>query len=233
MEDVNKSYTPIKDWAEDDRPREKLLKNGANALSNSELLAILISTGSGKKSALDLAKEILQIGQNNLIELGKLDLKTLQSVKGIGQAKAITIAAALELGRRRQANDILQKPRINTSREFADYFKALLQDYTHEVFAVVYLNASNKILRYEILSEGGITSTIVDPRIILRNAILEKSTRIVVCHNHPSGSTKPSNADNILTEKLKQAGKLMDISVLDHIIVGEEGFYSYADDGLI
>lgn len=233
MENVNKSYTSIKNWLEDDRPREKLMQNGASALSNSELLAILINTGSGKKSALDLAKEVLKMGNDNLMNLGKLEWKDLLSVKGIGQAKAVTIAAALELGRRRQATGGLKPIRFSSSGAIAEYFKASFQDLTHEVLAVLYLNTSNKFLKSEVLSIGGISGTVADPRIIFRNALLAKAAKVVVCHNHPSGSLKPSQADNALTEKLKKAGELMDICLLDHIIVSEEGYYSYADMGLI
>jgi DNA repair protein RadC len=223
----------IKQWAKDDRPREKLLLNGAENLSNSELLAILIQNGSREKSAVDLAKEVLKLGKDNLSELGRLSIKDLMKIKGIGEAKAITIAAALELGRRRQSTNPLQKTIISTSRDIADYLQARLKDYRHEVFAVLYLNRANKINHFEIISEGGITGTVADPRVILRRALEEDAVNIILCHNHPSGSLKPSRADEQLTSKIKEAARLFDIIVIDHIIVSETGYYSFADEGLI
>ncbi len=223
----------IKHWAKDDRPREKLLLNGAENLSNSELLAILIHNGSREKSAVDLAKEVLKLGKDNLSELGRLSIKDLMKIKGIGEAKAITIAAALELGRRRQSANPLQKTIISTSRDIADYLQARLKDYRHEVFAVLFLNRANKINHFEIISEGGITGTVADPRVILRKALEEDAVNIILCHNHPSGSLKPSRADEQLTSKIKEAARLLDITVIDHIIVSETGYYSFADEGLI
>ena len=233
MENVNKPSTSIKNWAVDDRPREKMLNKGAPALSNSELIAILINNGSKNKTAVELAKEILKLGQDNLNELGKLTLKDFQQIKGIGKAKAITIAAALELGRRRQAASILEKSKIRSSRDIAQYLQASLKDLTHEVFAVVFLNQANKIKHFEIISHGGITATVADPRIILKKALAEEATAIVLCHNHPSGNLQPSNADEELTRKIKEAAALLDIKVIDHIIVSEEGYYSFADEGRI
>lgn len=223
----------IKQWAKDDRPREKLLLNGAKNLSNSELLAILIHNGTRQKTAVDLAKDILKLGRDNLNELGKLSVKDLTKVKGIGEAKAITITAALELGRRRQASASLQKTIIASSRDIAIYLQTLLKDYRHEVFGVLYLNRANKIKRFEIISEGGITGTVADPRIILRKALEEDAVNLVLCHNHPSGSLKPSQADEQLTKKIKDAAIYFDIRVLDHIIVSEEGYYSFADEGIL
>lgn len=223
----------IKHWAKDDRPREKLLLNGAENLSNSELLAILIHNGSREKSAVDLAKEVLKLGKDNLSELGRLSIKELMKIKGIGEAKAITIAAALELGRRRQAANPLQKTIISTSRDIADYLQTRLKDYRHEVFAVLFLNRANKINHFEIISEGGITGTVADPRVILRKALEEDAVNIILCHNHPSGSLKPSRADEQLTTKIKEAARLLDIAVIDHIIVSETGYYSFADEGLL
>jgi DNA repair protein RadC len=233
MENFNKPSTSIKNWAEDDRPREKLLKKGAPALSNSELIAILINNGNKDKSAVDLAKDILKLGHDNLVELGKLTLKDLQKVKGIGEAKAITIAAALELGRRRQAASTLEKPVVRTSREVAEYLQALLKDYTYEVFAVLFLNRANKINHFEIISRGGLTGTVADPKVILKKALEEDAVSIVLSHNHPSGNLKPSRADEDLTHKIKEAARYFDIKVLDHIIVSEEGFYSFSDEGLL
>ena len=223
----------IRQWAKDDRPREKLLFNGAATLSDSELLAILIHKGSREKSAVDLAKEILKLSKDNLSELGKLSVKDLMKVKGVGEAKAISIAAALELGRRRQTSGTLQKKIISTSNDIADYCIAKLRDYRHEVFAVMYLNRANKINHFEIVSEGGITGTVADPRIILKKALEEDAISIILCHNHPSGSLKPSRADEDLTHKIKEAAKYFDIRVLDHMIVSDAGYFSFADEGLL
>ncbi|MBK7375211.1 MAG: DNA repair protein RadC [Chitinophagaceae bacterium] len=233
MENVNKPSTSIKNWAADDRPREKLLSKGPAALSNSELIAILINNGSKTKSAVELAKEILTLGHNNLNELGKLSLKDLKRVKGIGEAKSITIAAALELGRRRQATASLEKPVVRSSKEIAGYLKALIKDYHYEVFAVIFLNRANKINHFEVISRGGITGTVADPRVILKKALEEDATSIVLCHNHPSGNLQPSLADEELTKKIKEAASYMDIKVIDHIIVSEDGYYSFADEGIL
>jgi DNA repair protein RadC len=223
----------IKQWSKDDRPREKLLYSGAENLSHSELLAILIHNGTRQRSALDLAKDVLKLGQDNLVELGKLSIKDLMKIKGIGEAKAITIAAALELGRRRQAASSLSKTLVKTSSDIAAYMQTRLKDYRHEVFAVLYLNRANKINHFEIISEGGITGTVADPRIILRRALEEDAVNLILCHNHPSGSLKPSRADEQLTAKIKEAAKFLDITVLDHIIVSDDGFFSFADEGLL
>ncbi|MEO7585354.1 MAG: DNA repair protein RadC [Ferruginibacter sp.] len=233
MENINKPSTSIKNWALDDRPREKLLLKGTQALSDSELLAILINNGNKEKSAIALAKEILEIGNNNLNELGKLTLNEFQKIKGIGEAKAITIAAALELGRRRHAATHLEKTVIRTSNDLAQYLRANIKDYNYEVFGVVFLNKANKINHFEIISRGGITGTVADPRIILKKALEENATSIVLCHNHPSGNLKPSRADEDLTQKIKQAAKYFDIIVMDHIIVSEEGYYSFSDEGIL
>ncbi len=231
MENIENNKTSIKNWAEDDRPREKMAKHGAEMLSNSELLAIIINNGSKTKSAVELAKEILQLGHNNLDELGKLSLKDLQKIKGIGIAKAISIAAALEIGRRRNAGDVLTRVQVRSSKEIAVYLRSILKDYQHEVFAVLFLNQANKIKNFKIISRGGITGTVADPRIILKQALDEGATSIVLSHNHPSGNLNPSNADKELTQKIKMAASYFDIKVLDHIIVSDEGHYSFADAG--
>lgn len=223
----------IKQWAKDDRPREKLRMKGAENLSHAELLAILINHGTRTRSALDLARDILQLGKNNLVELGKLSVRDLMKVKGIGEAKAITIAAALELGRRRQSLGALEKPVAGSSLEIAAFLQQQLKDLQREVFGVVYLNRANKVNHFEIVSEGGITGTVADPRVILRKALEENAVNIILCHNHPSGSLKPSRSDEQLTQKIKQAASYLDIRVLDHIIVSEDGYYSFADEGLI
>jgi DNA repair protein RadC len=226
MENINKPSTSIKNWAIDDRPREKLLAKGAAVLSDSELLAILINNGNKEKSAVELAKEVLKLGRNNLNELGKLSLKELQKIKGIGEAKAIAIAASLELGRRRHAASALEKTVIKTSKDIAQYLRTTIKDFSYEVFAVLYLNKANKVNHFEIISRGGLTGTVADPRIILKIAI-------ILCHNHPSGNLKPSKADEALTQKIKTAAAYLDIEVMDHLIVSEEGYFSFSDDGLI
>lgn len=233
MENFNKPSTSIKNWSADDRPREKMLAKGIEVLSNSELLAILINNGNKNKTAVDLAKEVLKLGGDNLNKLGKLTLKDFQKIKGIGTAKAITLAAALELGRRRQAAATLDKLIVQSSKDIAQYLRAMLKDFTYEVFAVLFLNRANKINHFEIISRGGITGTIADPRIILKKALEEDATSIVLSHNHPSGSLKPSRADEELTQKIKEAAKYFDIKVIDHIIVSEEGYYSFADSGTL
>ena len=233
MENINKASTSIKNWAVDDRPREKLLSKGAAALSDSELLAILINNGHKERSAVEIAKEILRLGNNNLNELGKLSLKDFQGIKGIGEAKAITIASALEFGRRRQATSALEKTVIRMSSDIAEYLRAIIKDFTYEVFGVMYLNKANKINHFEIVSQGGITGTVADPRIILKRALEQDATSIVLCHNHPSGNLKPSRADEELTNKIKEAARYLDIRVMDHIIVSDEGYFSFADEGIL
>ncbi len=224
----------IKQWAEDDRPREKMMLKGANALSNAELVAILINNGTKDQSAVDVAKSLLQAAGNDLQRLGKMSIKEIRnlSVKGIGNAKAISIAAALELGARRDASE-KKKEVIVHSKDVAEFLKAKLQYEKREVFVVLFLNNANKINHYEIISEGGITGTVVDPRIILRKSLEHNAVNIILCHNHPSGSTKPSSADEMLTQKIKEAAKLFDIKVLDHIIVSDEGYYSFSDSGIL
>jgi DNA repair protein RadC len=207
--------------------------NGAENLSNSELLAILIHHGNKEKTAVDLAKEVLKLGKDNLGELGKLSIKELMKLKGIGEAKAITIAAALELGRRRENTSPRDKTLIKSSQDIARFLQLKFQDYRHEVFAVLFLNRANKINHFEIVSEGGITGTVADPRIILRTALEQDAVNIILCHNHPSGSLKPSRADEQLTVKIKEAARFLDIVVLDHLIVSEDGYYSFADEGMI
>jgi DNA repair protein RadC len=223
----------IKQWAKDDRPREKLLLRGSENLSDSELLAILIHNGSKEKTAVDLGKEVLKLGKNNLNELGRLSVNDLMKIKGIGEAKAITIAAALELGRRRQASASLEKAVVTTSNDMANFLRSVLKDFRHEVFAVVFLNQANKVNHFEVISEGGITGTVADPRVILKKALEQDAVSIILSHNHPSGSLKPSRADEALTLKIKEAAKYFDIRVIDHIIVSEDGYYSFSDEGIL
>jgi DNA repair protein RadC len=223
----------IKQWAKDDRPREKLLLKGAENLSDSELIAILIVNGTKQKSAVELAKEVLKSAKNNLPDLGKLSVKELMKIKGIGEAKAISIVAAMELGRRRQALSYREKEIVKASDDVARYLQTLLKDYRHEVFAVLFLNRANKINHFEIISEGGMTGTVADPRIILKTALEQNAVSLILCHNHPSGSLKPSRADEELTHKIKEASKYFDIKILDHVIVSEDGYFSFADEGLL
>lgn len=223
----------IKNWAEDERPREKLLSKGPAALSDAELLAILISSGTKEKSALDLAREILAFAHNNLQELGRLSIMELKKTKGIGEARAITIAAALEIGRRRQINEGLQRTIVGKSADVAEIAIPLLKDLNHEAFCVFFINQSNKVLRHELLSNGGLTGTVADIRIILKNALLYGANKLIIAHNHPSGSLQPSNADKELTHKLKDAAQMMDIKLLDHIIVAGTNYLSMADEGII
>lgn len=233
MENDKKNSAAIRNWPVDDRPREKMQFKGAAALSNSELLAILINNGNKEKSAVELAKQVMKLGKNNLDELGKLSLKELQTIRGIGSAKAIVIAAALEIGRRRASSAIYEKTTVKASADIASFLRANLKDLSHEVFMAIYLNKSNKILKHKIISSGGLTGTVADPRMILKSALEEGATSIVLCHNHPSGNLRPSVADEILTRKIKDGAALIDIRLVDHIIVSNEGYYSFADDGLL
>jgi DNA repair protein RadC len=228
------STTSIKNWAQDDRPREKMMLKGIESLSNAELIAILINNGTKDMSAVDVAKELLSAVNHDLQHVGKLSVKEILKlkVKGIGEAKAIIIAAALELGVRRDAA-FKKKDVVIHSKDIAEYLKAKLQYKKHEVFAVIFLNRSNKVNHFEIVSEGGITGTVADPRIILKKALSYDAVSLVLCHNHPSGSVKPSRQDEDLTQKIKEAAKFFDILVLDHIIVSEEGYYSFADEGIL
>jgi len=233
MEKLEKSGGSIKNWLADDRPREKMIGKGVQALSDTELLAILINHGQRDRSALDIAKDLLLRVNGNLDELGKMNLSEIRTIKGVGNVKAVAILAALELGRRRYAAAKLPRISVRSSRDIAEYLKISLKDHPHEVFAVVYLNQANKVNRLELVSQGGITGTVADPRVILRKALEEKATSIVLCHNHPSGNLNPSQADKEITQKIKQAAAFMDIRVLDHIIVSDEGYYSFADEGML
>jgi DNA repair protein RadC len=228
-----KKESGIKTWSRHDQPREKLLEKGPQALTDSELLAILIRIGNPQSNAIELAREILKTVQNNLHELGKRPLREIMKTKGIGEAKAMTIAAALELGRRRQSSMSLEKPAVKDSREVAGYLRPKLADYNYEVFGVLYLNQAGRINHFEVMSQGGITGTVVDPRLIFKRALETEAVSIIVCHNHPSGNLKPSKADEILTSKLSEGAKLLDIKLLDHIIVGDNGYFSFADEGLL
>lgn len=223
----------IKSWAEDDRPREKLLSKGPSSLSDAELLAILIGSGTREKSAVDLARELLTLSNNNLNKLGKIGLVELQQVKGIGEARAITIAATMELGRRRQMEAALDQPKIDSAKAAAALLFPLLQDLNHEMFCVLYLNNANRLIKHEMISSGGLTATIVDVRMVLKNALLCQAAGLIVAHNHPSGNNKPSESDKTLTKKIAESAKLMDINLLDHIIIAGKEYVSFADSGLL
>ena len=230
---MNSNINGIKSCAEDDRPRERMLQKGAASLSDAELLAILISSGTRERSALDLARDTLAMAGGNLRELGRLSIQELQKTKGIGEARAITIAAALELGRRRQVAEGLQRNAITQSSDAAEVVMPLLQDLNHEVFCVIYLNQASRIIRYEMLSSGGLTGTVADIRMILKQALLYNANRVILAHNHPSGNLKPSEADKILTSKVKESAELMDIKLLDHLIIAGSQYLSMADEGII
>ena len=223
----------IKNWAEDDRPREKLLQKGKVALSDAELLAILIGSGSRNQSALALCQKILAGAGNSLSELGKLSVTQLTSYTGIGEAKAVTIIAAMELGRRRRTEEALDKKKISSSTSVFELMQPVLGELPHEEFWVIYLNNSNKVIFRLQLSKGGITGTLVDVRLALKKAIELGATSIILAHNHPSGNLSPSTADKQLTQKLKTAGESLDIKILDHLIVTEKSYFSFADEGLL
>lgn len=231
--DKNSAYTSIKKWAEEDRPREKLQLHGKQTLSNAELLAILISTGTKSKSAIDLSREILKKCDNNLNELAKLSVKDLVKIGGIGEAKAITIVSAIELGGRRQVEEVKQKKYIGHSKDIYELFKHKIGDIEHEEFWVLLLNRGLKVLGEKLVSEGGISGVSVDAKRIFKIALDEGAVSIALAHNHPSGNNKPSEEDINLTKKLTQAGKLLDINVIDHIIVTQNNYYSFADEGEI
>lgn len=223
----------IKSWAEEDRPREKLLKNGSRSLSDAELIAILIGSGNLEETAVELSRRILASVDNNLNELGKKSIDSLCSFKGIGDAKAITIVAALELGKRRKEADVFSKKAVTTSNDAFEYFVPLIGDLVHEEFWIMLLDRGNKIQDSFRISQGGISGTVIDVRIILKPAIEKQSSSIILCHNHPSGTLQPSQADRQITSKIKDAAKLMDISVLDHVIIGQNKYFSFADEGIL
>ncbi|MDX1278442.1 DNA repair protein RadC [Oceanihabitans sediminis] len=223
----------IKNWSQDDQPREKLRDKGKAALSDAELVAILIGSGNREESAVDLCKRILASVDNNLSELGKLSLKQLMQFKGIGEAKAITIVAALELGRRRRGEEALERKKITSSVSVFELLQPILGELPHEEFWIVYLNNSNKVIQKNQLSKGGITGTMVDVRLVLKNALEVGATGIILAHNHPSGTLRPSEADKQITRKLKIAGESLDIKVLDHLIITEKAYFSFADENLL
>ena len=230
---IEKETPPMRTWMASERPRDKFREMGAASLTDAELLAIVIQNGNRERTALDIGRDLLLRSRNSLVDLGRLSIREIMKINGIGMAKAITISAALELGRRRLATESLQKPQIRGSRDIARHLQARFQDLPHEVFAVVFLNRANRILHTEVVSSGGITGTVADTRIILKKALEEDATGIILCHNHPSGSLKPSRADEELTAKIHDAARLFDIRVLDHLIVGSEGYFSFSDNGML
>ncbi|RMA57110.1 RadC family protein [Ulvibacter antarcticus] len=232
MSDQNQ-YFSIKNWNENDRPREKLMLKGRIALTDAELIAILIGSGNRNESAVQLSQKILASVENNLNQLGKLSIDDLQVFKGIGEAKAISIIAALELGRRRRTEEALKKQKVTSSRSVFELMQPILGELPHEEFWVVYLNNANKVLLSMQLSKGGITGTLVDVRLALKKALQLGAVALILAHNHPSGSLKPSEADKSLTKKLKIAAESLDIKVLDHLIITEKSYFSFADENLL
>jgi len=226
-------YLTIKDWAEQDRPREKLLAKGIASLSDAELIAILIGSGNKNESAVELSKKILKESNNNLSIISKLNVNDLKKFKGIGRAKAINIIAAFELGRRNGQTNVLEKNKITNSKDVFEFFHPKLCTLPYEEFWVLYLNRSNKIIDHLKISQGGISGTVADSRIILKKAIEKLATSIVLVHNHPSGNNQPSKSDINLTQKLITAGKTLDINVLDHIIIADSVYFSFADEGMM
>ncbi len=226
-------HITIRDWAEDDRPREKFMLKGRHSLSDAELLAILIGSGNKNDSALDLAKKILGSNKNNLLELSKTGTSDLQKIKGIGTARAIVILAALELGRRRETADVIVRQKITTSKQAYEIFRSVIGSRPYEEFWIILLNKANHMILQSSISEGGISGTVVDPKKIFKIALDYRASSIIMGHNHPSGEIKPSDADDRITKKIRDAGLLLDIAVLDHLILGEDQFYSYADAGTL
>lgn len=220
-------------WHEDDRPRERLLKHGAASLTEAELLAILIGSGLPGENAVELARRVLREAGNDMAQLARLTPQHLCRLRGIGQAKAIQIVAAVELGRRRQADKAQKVTSIGASSEVFKIFYPMLRDLQHEEFWVLMLNRANRIMGKHMISRGGVSGTIADPKVIFNRALLAQSSSIILVHNHPSGNTQPSNADRDITRKLRNAGDFLDLPVLDHLIIAEDGYFSFADEGLL
>jgi DNA repair protein RadC len=223
----------IKAWAVEDRPREKLISRGLSALTDAELIAILISSGNSRESAVELSRRIMDSIHQNLNELGKLNCDELKKFRGIGQAKAITLIAAMELGRRRNQSEALDNGQIKGSRDAADYLRPEIGDLAYEEFWVLFLNRQNKVIDKRKLSQGGMTGTVIDVRLVLKLALEKHATSMIFCHNHPSGNLDPSEADKKITKQLKEAAAVMEIPVIDHLIVTQAGYFSFADEGLL
>ncbi|MFD2823084.1 DNA repair protein RadC [Lacinutrix iliipiscaria] len=230
---IKPSSFSIKQWNQDDQPREKLRDKGKSALSDAELVAILIGSGNRNESAVTLCQRILLEVDHNLNALGKLSIQQLTQFKGIGEAKAISIIAALELGRRRRKEKALKHNKISSSVSVFEFMQPLIGELPHEEFWIVFLNNSNVVIQKDQLSKGGITGTLVDIRLALKRALEVGATGIILVHNHPSGTLKPSEADKQLTRKLKTAAESLDIKVLDHVIITEKSYFSFADDNLL
>jgi DNA repair protein RadC len=223
----------IKLWSEEDRPREKLLFKGRSMLSEAELIAILIGSGTRQESAVELSKRILASTGNNLNELSKLSVNELTQFKGIGEAKAISIVAALELGRRRKQSEVLKRLKISSSKDAYELMQSVLGDLPHEEFWLILLNRANCVIKKDLVSKGGVSGTVVDIRIIFKAAVEHYASSIIICHNHPSGNLKPSDADIRITNTVKEAGKIMEVPLFDHLIVTDNGYYSFADEGIL
>lgn len=223
---------PITNWSEEDKPREKLMLKGKSVLSDAELIAILIGSGNRNESAVDLSKRILGSIDNNLNALGKLTIQQLMKFKGIGEAKAISIIAAMELGRRRRTEDVVDLTKITSSQTIFQIMQPIIGELPHEEFWIIYLNNSNKVISKSQLSKGGITGTLVDTRLVFKVALEMGATSLILCHNHPSGTIMPSDADKLITKKLKLAGDSLDVKVLDHLIITETKYYSFVDEGI-
>lgn len=231
--DDSPSRIPISQWAEGDKPREKLIRSGKNILSDAELIAILLGSGTREMTAVELSRYILQQCGNDLINLSKQSVDELTKYKGIGAAKAVSIVAALELGRRRRQAEVPVKQVINSSRDAYELFYPYLADCLYEGFWVMFLNRANARMSINNISEGGQAGTVADPKKIFKMALGQNAASIILCHNHPSGNLKPSDADIRLTRKLKEAGQMLDLPVLDHLIIGDEKYYSFADEGML
>ncbi|UII27110.1 DNA repair protein RadC [Fulvivirga maritima] len=226
-------YLNIKSWAEEDRPREKLLLKGRAALSEAELIGILIGSGTKSLSAVDLSKHILSENGNDLNQLAKLSVKDLMKFKGIGEAKAISIVSALELGRRRKETEAVKKPQITCSEDVYKIIAPELLDNRHEEFWILILNRRNMVIKKQLISSGGVSGTVADPKIIFKSALEELACGIILIHNHPSGNLNPSQQDISLTKKMKEGGRLLEIPVLDHIIFTDNGYFSFADENIL
>ena len=232
MEEGERMLT-IKSWAEEDRPREKLLSKGRHVLTDAELIAILIRSGTKQETAVEVAKKILSQFGNNLNELAKLSVNDLMKFKGMGEVKAISIVAAFELGRRRKETDAAKREKITSSKDIFEHFRPQFLDLPHEEFHLLLLNRSNHVIRKEFVSRGGISGTVVDPKIIFKIALSNLASSIILCHNHPSGNLRPSDQDISLTKKIIEAGSLLEIPILDHLIITDTGYFSFADEGMM
>jgi len=232
MSDIEKN-TPIKEWARDEQPREKLIDKGPDALSNAELLAILISTGTTKYSAIDLGRKIMQLADNSLDVLGRLSVKDLMKINGIGEAKAVTIVTAMELGRRRLKDGVPAAEIFNAPEKIAALMAPRLADLTQEEFHVLYLKQNLQLIKEETICTGGLTSTMVDIRLVMRHALENLAVAMILVHNHPSGNPKPSEADKQLTSRIKEASAMLDIKVIDHVIVAGHKVFSFSEEGLL